>query len=147
VKQVHHLGYTLETLLGLNPAALTTLCIDCHQKCEFDYKTRKKLTFEEARIKTLYVVANRKFGKNSGRQIGLWYKNRWNMNRETAQRILNRIRDELPEWYTKIVGWLKDGTIGVGYKSYLFPRKSRLIPKKDVTVQRLKQQLNKRTKK
>ena len=141
-------------MLGLNPAALVTLCIDCHQHCEFNIATGKKLTHEQSKSRTLYVVANKRVGIESGSSIGLWYKNRWHMNQETSQRILTRMDLELPEWAAKIRRWLeqatmKRGPLRPGYPAYLgiLPREVRKPVKKDPVVQRLKKSINRRVKK
>lgn len=44
--QVHHMDYGFETLLGLKPFELVSLCRKCHRLIEFDGK--RKRTLEEA---------------------------------------------------------------------------------------------------
>lgn len=42
--QVHHLSYSDEVLLGLEPRLLVTLCEECHEGIEFDGKRKRSLS-------------------------------------------------------------------------------------------------------
>lgn len=95
-QEVHHLSYSIATLVGRNAGMMVSLCRDCHEECEFDSKGNK-LTAVESRIKIFSMVTGieRKKGVSDIR-IGAWYQCRWEEEGSVAAR--ERIRLALLKW-------------------------------------------------
>ena len=120
-KQVHHLGYTRATLLGINPAALVTLCTTCHRKCEFCGK--RKLTLEESLALTVQCVAGIKpvagMDYAKGQRVGRFFSVARELNRGVARWLLERMRVRLPYWYGVVVQDVRQGRLPEYFTEYL----------------------------
>ena len=101
---VHHLAYTLQTLIGYSTGMLVSFCKFCHTKCEF-YPNGKKIKPIDARNKAFYLLTLLKKTKGSSNdRVGLWFKERLNdpLNQEVALKIKERLL-QTPGLHTKIM--------------------------------------------
>lgn len=122
--QVHHLSYSLSTLLGINPSCLISLCTDCHTYCECDGGIKITDPYI-VRSRTLFCVANLNYrqkgkgSKGSSKRIGEFFKARWVMNQSHARKVFQRMQRDEPKWAILIVKWLCLGKLPSTFIEYL----------------------------
>lgn len=105
---VHHLAYTIRTLVGKTTGMLVSVCENCHKKCEFTDKGNK-LRCLDARDKTFFVVTGlKKTNKTSDRDIGDWFKAKFkNDDGVTANKIRVALQ-EIPGVFERVEKWWLD---------------------------------------
>lgn len=114
--QVHHLSYSRETLLGIDPGSLVTLCIDCHKVVEFNGK--QKLSLDDSRKKAVRLLLKLK-KRVSRLKVAIFLRNRMKENQPIARRILTRLRRDCPEYSKVIEADVQAGKLNRSFKTYL----------------------------
>lgn len=118
IKQVHHLGYSLPVMLGINPSALITLCQDCHHWCEYD--KGKKLKEHIARRRAIKAVSGIAiYDGISSPRIGRWFRNQHALSQWYAVKTFNLFVTQEPEWGIRIVNAIMDGKVSFENVEYL----------------------------
>jgi hypothetical protein len=120
---VHHMNYSYQTLLGVNPASLVCLCKSCHEHVEF-FKGEKVIQLEELRTRTIQLLyptwTRGRFPPGGvGPKIGKWLKARWEINKPLARSILAELKATQLRWYNQIVREINNGNIPKTYAKYL----------------------------
>lgn len=104
VKQVHHLSYTKEVLLGIHPWQLVTLCLKHHRYVERANRSQEKLSLEKTTLKTLKLIIpnGKKIKRLSSDRVADWYDWHQQFNAGTHAKIVSRLLKDGPQWVSLV---------------------------------------------
>lgn len=107
VKHAHHVSYAKSVLMGLSCGRIITLCDKHHEEIEFDSKGNK-VDLRQACWNTLVLTTGIKPRKGvSDRRIGFWFRDQGRTSVDTGIRVIKRLQAESPEWWIKVLRYLK----------------------------------------